>query len=98
MGDLTPRAQQALALSKRVAVELGANAVGTEHLLIGIIQLGQGVAVNALLRMGVDFVAIRSEVEKSVDKNNKSKKNDDNISHTPRLKKVIALAGKEAKN
>jgi hypothetical protein len=38
MGDLTPRAQQALALSKRVAIELGADAVGTEHLLIGIIQ------------------------------------------------------------
>ena len=97
MGDLTPRAQQALALSKRVAIELGADAVGTEHLLIGIIQLGQGVAVNALLRMGVDFVAIRNEVEKNIDKE-KSKKIDDNISHTPRLKKVIALAGKEAKN
>ena len=97
MGDLTPRAQQALSLSKRVALELGANAVGTEHLLIGIIQLGQGVAVNALLRMGVDFVAIRSEVEKRIEKSN-NKKTDDNISHTPRLKKVIALAGKEAKS
>lgn len=96
MGDLTPRAQQALALSKRVAIELGADAVGTEHLLIGIIQLGQGVAVNALLRMGVDFVAIRNEVEKNTH-TEKSKKLDDNITHTPRLKKVIALAGKEAK-
>ena len=44
MGDLTPRAQQALALSKRVAVEMSSNYVGTEHLLVGIIQLGQGVA------------------------------------------------------
>ena len=41
MGDLTPRAQQALALSKRVALEMNSNHVGTEHLLIGIITLGQ---------------------------------------------------------
>ena len=69
MGDLTPRAQQALALSKRVAVELGGTYVGTEHLLVGIITLGQGVAVNALLRMGIDFVAVRAEVEKETRKN-----------------------------
>ena len=73
MGDLTPRAQQALALSKRVAIELKANSVGSEHLLIGIIQLGQGVAVNALLRLGVDLVTIRSEVEEESKKKNSDK-------------------------
>lgn len=98
MGDLTPRAQQALALSKRVALEMNSNHVGTEHLLIGIITLGQGVAVNALLRLGVDFVAVRAEVEKESQKNkNKDQKPNGEITHTPRLKKVIALAGKEAK-
>jgi ATP-dependent Clp protease ATP-binding subunit ClpC len=99
MGDLTPRAQQALALSKRVAVELESSYVGTEHLLVGIITLGQGVAVNALLRMGVDFTTIRAEVEKEAKKNKKenNKKKEKEITHTPRLKKVIALAGKEAK-
>ena len=70
MGDLTPRAQQALALSKRVAVEMESTYVGTEHLLVGIITLGQGVAVNALLRRGVDFVSVRAEVEKESAKNN----------------------------
>ena len=100
MGDLTPRAQQALALSKRVAIELESSYVGTEHLLVGIITLGQGVAVNALLRMGVDFTTVRSEVEKEAKKNakdSKKKTTEDSISHTPRLKKVIVLAGKEAK-
>ncbi len=99
MGDLTPRAQQALALSKRVAIELKANSVGSEHLLIGIIQLGQGVAVNALLRLGVDLVTIRSEVEEESKKKNSDKtaKGENEITHTPRLKKIIALAGKEAK-
>jgi ATP-dependent Clp protease ATP-binding subunit ClpC len=98
MGDLTPRAQQALALSKRVAVEMESTYVGTEHLLVGIITLGQGVAVNALLRMGVDFVTVRAEVEKEANKNkNKEQNKKGDITHTPRLKKVIALAGKEAK-
>ena len=100
MGDLTPRAQQALALSKRIAVELESTSVGTEHLLLGIVTLGQGVAVNALLRMGVDFVSLRTfiqdEAAKSKKKNKTGKGNSD-ITHTPRLKKVIALAGKEAK-
>jgi len=100
MGDLTPRAQQALALSKRVAIEMECSAVGTEHLLVGIITLGQGVAVNALLKLGVDFVSVRSGVEAECKKNNKGQKFDKNkeLTHTPRLKKVIALAGKEAKN
>jgi ATP-dependent Clp protease ATP-binding subunit ClpC len=100
MGDLTPRAQQALALSKRIAVEMESNAVGTEHLLLGIVTLGQGVAVNSLLRMGVDFVALRTRVQEQTDvskKKNKTGKTDGEITHTPRLKKVIALAGKEAK-
>ena len=101
MGDLTPRAQQALALSKRVAIEMECSYVGTEHLLVGIITLGQGVAVNALLKMGVDFASVRSEVEAECKKNSnkKDQKFDPNkeVTHTPRLKKVIALAGKEAK-
>ena len=100
MGDLTPRAQQALALSKRIAIEMGSNSVGTEHLLLGIVSLGQGVAVNSLLRMGIDFVALRNLVQEQSDsskKNNQTQKVEGDISHTPRLKKVIALAGKEAK-
>ena len=100
MGDLTPRAQQALALSKRVALELNSDAVSSEHLLLGIIQLGQGVAVNALLRMGVDMVHIRNEIEENTKEKNKNKEQEESkkdITHTPRLKKIIALAGKEAK-
>ncbi len=102
MGELTPRAQQALALSKRIAIELSSNHVGTEHLLLGIVTLGQGVAVNALLRLGVDFVTLRTTVQKETEsskkQNNQKQAKTDEITHTPRLKKVIALAGKEAKD
>ena len=69
-------------------------------MLVGIITLGQGVGVNALLRMGVDFTTIRAEVEKKQKKNNKEKNNhkkQKGYHSYSRLKKVIALAGKEAK-
>ena len=75
------------------------NSVGTEHLLLGIITLGQGVAVNALLRMGVDFVELRNLVQTETEESNKKNntgKLDSEIKHTPRLKKVIAL-GKRSK-
>lgn len=98
MGDLTPRAQQALALSKRIALEMESDAVGTEHLLLGIVTLGQGVAVNALLRMGIDFVGLRTLIQEESKDSKGTGKTENEISHTPRLKKVIALAGKEAKD
>jgi ATP-dependent Clp protease ATP-binding subunit ClpC len=46
MNDLTPRGQQVLVLARKEAERLKHNYVGTEHLLLGLIKLGQGVAVN----------------------------------------------------
>jgi ATP-dependent Clp protease ATP-binding subunit ClpC len=70
--------------------------VGTEHLLLGLINLGQGVAVNVLQKMGLDLDTVRTAVEKQVGKGPPAKPIG-NISYTPRVKKVLALAGKEAK-
>ena len=53
MNDFTPRAQQVLALASKEAERFKHNYVGTEHLLLGLIKLGQGVAVNVLQRMGL---------------------------------------------
>src|ERR1700694_1673024 len=66
MNDFTPRAQQVLALANKEAERFKHNYVGTEHLLLGGIKLGQGVAVNVLQRMGLDLERIRMEVEKHV--------------------------------
>ena len=55
MNDFTPRAQQVLALARKEAERFNHNYVGTEHLLLGLIKLGQGVAVNVLQRMGLDL-------------------------------------------
>ena len=97
MSNFTPRAQQVLALARKEADRLNHNFLGTEHLLLGLIKLGQGVAVNVLQGMGVDLETVRMEVEKQTP-NGPDQKMIGNIPYTPRVKKVIALAQREAKN
>jgi ATP-dependent Clp protease ATP-binding subunit ClpC len=97
MSNFTPRAQQVLALARKEADRLNHNFLGTEHLLLGLIKLGQGVAVNVLQSMGIDLETVRLEVEKQVG-SGPDQKMIGNIPYTPRVKKVIALAQKEAKN
>ena len=96
MNNFTPRAQQVLALARKEADRFNHNFVGTEHLLLGLIKLGQGVAVNVLQKMGLDLETVRMEVEKQVG-TGPDQKMIGNIPYTPRVKKVLALAAKEAK-
>ena len=96
MNNFTPRAQQVLALARKEADRFHHNYVGTEHLLLGLINLGQGVAVNVLQKMGLDLQTVRAAVEKQVGTGPESKPSG-NIPYTPRVKKVLALSGKEAK-
>jgi len=96
MNNFTPRAQQVLALARKEADRFNHNYVGTEHLLLGLIKLGQGVAVSVLERMGLDLESVRMEVEKQVG-TGPDQKITGNIPYTPRVKKVLALANKEAK-
>src|SRR3974377_1978191 len=95
MSNFTPRAQQVLALARKEADRFNHNFVGTEHLLLGLIKLGQGVAVNVLQKMGLDLEIVRKEVGKHVGPP-PGTKIEGNIPYTPRVKKVLALAGKEA--
>src|SRR5580658_8675535 len=97
MQNFTPRAQQVLALARKEADRFNHNFVGTEHLLLGLIKLGQGVAVNVLQKLGLDLDTVRMEVEKQVG-TGPDQKMIGNIPYTPRVKKVLALASKEAKN
>jgi ATP-dependent Clp protease ATP-binding subunit ClpC len=96
MNNFTPRAQQVLALARKEAERFNHNFVGTEHLLLGLIKLGQGVAVNVLQKMGLDLETVRMEVEKQVG-TGPDQKVVGNVPYTPRVKKVLALASKEAK-
>jgi len=97
MSNFTPRAQQVLALARKEADRFHHNYVGTEHLLLGLINLGQGVAVNVLQKMGLDLDTVRQAVDDQVGLGPEAKPSG-NVPYTPRVKKVLALAGKEAKS
>jgi len=85
-----------MALARKEADRLNHNFVGTEHLLLGLIALGQGVAVNVLRNMGLDLETVRAEVKKEVGIG-PDRKIPGNIPYTPRVKKVLDFAKKEAK-
>jgi len=97
LSNFTPRAQQVLALSRREADHLNHNFVGTEHLLLGLIALGQGTAVTVLEQMGLNLETVRLEVKKQVGVGPEPR-HLGNIPYTPRVKKVLALAAREAKS
>jgi ATP-dependent Clp protease ATP-binding subunit ClpC len=96
MNHFTPRAQQVLAFAKREAKKFGHNYVGTEHLLLGLIKLGQGVAVTALRNMGLDLETVRYEVEKHSGPGSDTQLEGD-PPLTPRVRRVVSLAAQEAK-
>jgi ATP-dependent Clp protease ATP-binding subunit ClpC len=58
----TPRAKKVLELSLREALQLGHNYIGTEHILLGLIREGEGVAARVLLNLGADLERVRNEV------------------------------------
>src|SRR5690349_1543541 len=93
MNNFTPRAQQVLALARKEADRFHHNYVGTEHILLGLIKLGQGVAVSVLQKMGLDLETVRAAVEKQVGTGQETRAQN-SIPYTPRVKKVLALAGR----
>ena len=93
--NFTQRAKRAVQLARREADRFNHPYVGTEHLLLGIIALGEGVAVNVLERLGVSLESVRREVEKAVGQGPETK-TVGNIPFTPRSKKVLQLAAAEA--
>ena len=96
MNNFTPRAQKVLELARQEADRFNHGYIGTEHLLLGLIALGEGVAVTVLRRMGLDLETVRLEVEKAVGVGS-DMKTVGNVPYTPRVKKVLALAGTEAR-
>ncbi len=96
MNNFTPRAQQVLQLARQEAERFNHGYIGTEHLLLGLVALGQGVAVNVLQKMSIDLDTLRLEVEKAVGVGPETK-TIGNVPFTPRVKKVLALAGSEAR-
>jgi ATP-dependent Clp protease ATP-binding subunit ClpC len=85
-----------LALAREEAVRLNHYFAVSEHVLLGLISLGQGVAVNVLAKLGLNLANVRETVEKGVG-TGPDQRATRNPTFTPRAKKALALAVKEAK-
>lgn len=93
----TNRAKQVIKLAKKEAQRLNHNYLGTEHVLLGLLKLGQGVAVNVLRNLNIDFDTVRTEVEKLVGYGPEIQVYGD-PALTGKVKKVFEYANEEAAN
>ncbi len=93
----TPRAQKAVQLASREAERFNHTHIGTEHILLGLVALGEGVAVEVLEGLGVSLEDIRLAVEKAVGHGDGQTKTAGQLPYTPRTKKVFELAANEAR-
>src|SRR5690625_1117872 len=93
-GRFTERAQKVLALSQEEAVRLGHNNIGTEHILLGLVREGDGIAAKALQALGLEVEKIQQGVEELI---GVGKQPMQTIHYTPRAKKVVELSQDEAR-
>lgn len=93
----TERAQRVILIAQEEAKRLNHDYVGTEHILLGLIALGEGVAAQVLANLGVDLRRVRAEIEKIVGTGDNVMLLGE-IPFTPRTKKVLELAVEEAQN
>ncbi|MDY0323619.1 MAG: ATP-dependent Clp protease ATP-binding subunit [Candidatus Carbobacillus sp.] len=93
-GRFTERAQRVLSLAQEEAVRLGHNSIGTEHILLGLIREGEGIAAKALMNLGLSLEKIQEEVETLIGRGQEKPLN---TPYTPRAKKVIELSFDEAR-
>ncbi len=93
-GRFTERAQKVLALAQEEAVRLGHNNIGTEHILLGLVREGEGIAAKALQALGLNPEKIQTEVESLIGRGQEATQT---IHYTPRAKKVIELSMDEAR-
>lgn len=93
----TNRAKQVIKLAKKEAQRMNHNYLGTEHVLLGLLKLGQGIAVNVLRNMNIDYDVVRAEVEKIVGFGPEIQLYGD-PALTGKVKKVIEFANEEAQS
>ncbi|NLP41887.1 MAG: ATP-dependent Clp protease ATP-binding subunit [Veillonellaceae bacterium] len=91
----TERATKVLILAQQEAGKLGHDYIGTEHLLLGLIHEGEGVAAKALNSLNISLEAVRSRVEQII---GRGQSTGQQVAYTPRAKKVIELAMDEARS
>jgi ATP-dependent Clp protease ATP-binding subunit ClpC len=81
----TPRAKKVLELSLRESLQLGHNYIGTEHLLLGLVREGEGVAATVLVNLGLDLTRVRLEVMSLISEPQSEGRGREAGSHTSRV-------------
>ena len=90
----TDRARRVVVLAQEEARMLNHNYIGTEHILLGLIHEGEGVAAKGLESLGISLEAVRSQVEEIIGQGQQAPSG--HIPFTPRAKKVLELSLREA--
>jgi hypothetical protein len=90
----TDRARKVVVLAQEEARQLEHNYIGTEHILLGLIHEGDGVAVKALESLGIGLDVVRQQVEETVGRGKKAQSG--HIPFTPRAKRVLELSLRES--
>jgi ATP-dependent Clp protease ATP-binding subunit ClpC len=93
--DFTPRAKSVLGLAKKEATRFNYDFIGTEHLLLGLVKLRQGVAHDVLLKMGINLEILRGEVEHAIASGPEPQMSG-NAPYTTCVMQVFRLAREEA--
>ena len=90
----TDRARRVVVLAQQEARELGHNYIGTEHILLGLVHEGEGVAVEALKSLEISLETVRQQVEEVIGRGQDEPSG--HIPFTPRAKKVLELSLRES--
>jgi ATP-dependent Clp protease ATP-binding subunit ClpC len=97
-GMFTDRVKKVMQLAREESVRLGNDYVGTEHLLLGLLREGNGVAVVVMRNLGVDLEDLAREIENSISASGGMMTIGQMIPFTPKAKKVLEMAAQEARN
>jgi ATP-dependent Clp protease ATP-binding subunit ClpC len=93
----SPRVKDVITYSREEAIRNGNDYIGIEHLLLGIIREGEGLAVQILINLGVDLKKIKSTIEKTIRTDSKKSRNVDNIPLVKQAERVLKITYLEAK-
>ena len=94
----SPKVREVISFSREEALRLGHDFIGTEHLLLGLIREGEGLAIKVIKSMDVDVVMLRKAVEDSIrEKGGHQSLNVSNLPLTKQAEKILKIAILEAK-
>lgn len=97
-GMFTDRVKKVMQIAREESVRLGNDYVGTEHLLLGLVKEGDGVAVAVMRSMGVDLDELTASIEKTITSTGGMMTIGQMLPFTPRAKKVLEIAANEARS